>query len=70
MIDFADEYSKSEKELCEQPDENGEWDVECTNCGHRFVDPLPLLYDDEKDEHFHGCPYCMTDGWLRDLKKE
>lgn len=67
MTKLADEYSKKEWKDAENSEEHT---VTCTNCGHDFSDPLPLLYDKDTDDYFHGCPYCLTDACLMDLDSE
>lgn len=64
---LADEYSMHEWEKAVSPTHPT---VECTNCGHKLEDPLPLLFDEATGECFHGCPYCLTDAWLMDLDEE
>lgn len=67
MIVLADEHSRREWEDAENAEKHT---VTCTNCGRDFLDPLPLLHDEDTDDYFHGCPYCLTDAWLMDLDKE
>lgn len=43
----------------------------CTECGSEWDcdEHVPMLYDAERGEHYHGCTACGTDDYLMDIPR-